>query len=220
MPPRFVDLSHELVDGMDAYPGLPAPRIGAHLDQEQSRSHYEGDEFYLGTVAMPGNVGTYLDAPFHRFPDADDLSQVPAERLLGLPGVAVDASGAQDRKLDPQLPPGIDGAAVLIRTGWDARWGRPGYWEPGPFLAEAFAQTLVEGNAAIVGVDFWNVDDTTTRRRPIHTSLLRAGIPIVEHLCHLDLLPPDGFRFFAPVLRIRRGASFPVRAFAEMPSDE
>ncbi|MDQ3973308.1 MAG: hypothetical protein M3276_03045 [Actinomycetota bacterium] len=67
-----------------------------------------------------------------------------------------------------------------------------------------------------LGVDFWNVDDTTTRRRPVHTLLLRAGVLIVEHLCNLAVLPDDGFRFFAPVLRVRQGASFPVRAFVEL----
>jgi kynurenine formamidase len=44
--------------------------------------------------------------------------------------------------------------------------------------------------------------------------LLAAGIPIVEHLCALDQLPADGFRFFAVPPAIRGGTSFPVRAFA------
>jgi arylformamidase len=39
---------------------------------------------------------------------------------------------------------------------------------------------------------------------------------IVEHLCNLGALPPSGFRFFAVPLRIVSGASFPVRAFAEV----
>jgi arylformamidase len=80
--PRFIDLSHELADGMAPYPGLPTPRIGPHLDHEQSRAHYDGDEFFLGKVDMPADVGTYLDSPFHRFPDREDLSQLPLERLV------------------------------------------------------------------------------------------------------------------------------------------
>jgi kynurenine formamidase len=46
---------------------------------------------------------------------------------------------------------------------------------------------------------------------------LGADIPIVEHLTNLGALPDDGFRFFAVPPRIVRGASFPVRAFAELP---
>lgn len=214
---RLIDLSHELVDGMAAYPGLPKPRIGPHLDHEQSRSHYEGDEFFLGKVEMPANIGTYLDAPFHRFPDREDLSQLTLERLVGIKGLVIDATREQSRALSPELPSeGVGGSAVLIRTGWDSRWGTEAYWKPGPYLTEDFAIRLVEAEVELVGVDFWNIDDTTTRRRPIHTRLLRAGVLVVEHLCHLDQLPQSGFRFSAPVLRIRQGASFPVRAFAEL----
>jgi arylformamidase len=129
----------------------------------------------------------------------------------------MDAGDAPSRALNPELPDTeLNGTAVLVRTGWDSRWGTQAYWEPGPYLTEDFAVRLVENKIGIVGVDFWNVDDATTRRRPIHTRLLEAGVLVVEHLCHLDRLPRRGFRFFAPVLRIERGASFPVRAFAEL----
>lgn len=216
---RYVDLSHELYDGMAPYPGLPLPRIGAHRDHEASRAHFDGEEFFLGKLDMPANVGTYIDAPFHRFRDRADLSQIPLARLVGLPGVVVDCTGAPNRELDPQLAPeGLEGAAVLVRTGWDGRWASDAYWEPGPYLSVEFADLLVQSGAALLGVDFWNADDTTTRRRPVHTRLLDAGILIVEHLCGLHDLPASGFRFSAPVVRIRQGASFPVRAFAEVPA--
>jgi arylformamidase len=61
------------------------------------------------------------------------------------------------------------------------------------------------------------VHDTTTKRWPIHTRLLDAGILLVEVLCNLDHLRVSGFRFSAPVFGIDGGASFPVRAFAEIP---
>jgi arylformamidase len=215
---RFVDLSHELYDGMAPYPGLPLPRIVAHQDHEASRPNYEGEEFFLGKLDMPANVGTYIDAPFHRFRDRADLSQIPLSKLVGLPGVVVDCTGAPNRELEPRLEQeGLQGAAVLVRTDWDARWGSDAYWEPGAHLSVGFAEFLADSGVALLGVDFWNTDDTTTRRRPIHTRLRDAGILIVEHLCRLGDLPPSGFRFSAPVVRIRQGASFPVRAFAEVP---
>jgi kynurenine formamidase len=66
-------------------------------------------------------------------------------------------------------------------------------------------------------VDCWNVDDTQDLTRRVHTGLLDAGILIVEHMTGLDQLPPSGFRFYAVPLAIEGGASFPVRAFAELP---
>ena len=217
---RLIDLSHVIEDGMPVYPGFPPPVIGALLDHESSRDRYEGKaEFFLGKVDLPGNTGTYLDTPFHRYRDGPDLAAISLERIAGLPGLIVEA---------PEKPGPIDldlsadssrGRAVLIRTSWDRRWGTEAYWEPGPFLTRDGAELLVRAEAALVGVDFANVDDTGDPSRPVHTTLLGVGIPIVEHLTGLDVLPRIGFTFSAIPPRIVRGASFPVRAFAEVPSD-
>ena len=59
-----------------------------------------------------------------------------------------------------------------------------------------------------------NIDDTRTGERPIHTVLLRAGIPIVEHLCRLDRLGSRPFRFFAVPPAVEGMGTFPVRALA------
>lgn len=214
---RFVDLSHPIEDGMAVFPGLPTPRIAAHLTHDASRDRYDDAEFFLGKVDMPANVGTYIDSPFHRFREREDLSQIPLEGIVGLVGVLVDATESDERELHPELPDDdLTGTAVLIRTGWDRRWGTESYFGPAPYLAEAFGNQLVERRVGLVGIDSWNVDDTETRRRPIHTNLLDAGIYIVEHLRGLDALPAAGFRFSAPVVAVKGGASFPVRAFAEL----
>lgn len=219
MASRFVDLSFALEDGMPSLPGvLPEARIGPILDHEASRPRYEGKaEFYLGRVDMPVNSGTYLDAPFHRHRDREDLAGLPVERLAGLAGVVVDASKEPGPVELPLPPDGVAGRAVLFRSGWDRRWGTDAYWEPDPWLSSAALGDLIDGGAALVGVDWSNVDDTTDPVRPAHTRLLQAGIPIVERLRGLEQLPSDGFRFFAVPPRITRGASFPVRAFAELP---
>jgi arylformamidase len=214
---RFVDLSFVIEDGMPALPGfLPEAVVEPILDHEASRARYQGKaEFYLGRVDMAGNTGTYVDAPFHRHRSGDDLSELALERLAGLPAVVVDgleAPGPVDIRSGAEL----GGRAVLIRTGWDHRWPDESYWFPGPFLSEGTVDRLLEDEAVLVGVDFTNVDDTSNPARPAHTRLLGAGIPIVEHLRGLDALPASPFRFFAVPPRIVRGASFPVRAFAEV----
>ena len=215
---RFVELNHPLEDGMTAYPGLPSPTIGAFLDHDASRSHYHNQaEFYLGRVDMVCNLGTYLDSPFHRHRDQADLSQVPLEKVAGVRGIVFDGTASAGRAISIECSPAdLHKRAVLIRTGWDRRWGTDAYWEPGPYLSRECVHLLVRAKPSLVGVDFWNVDDTRDPSRPAHTQLLAEGILIVEHLCNLSVLPRKGFRFFAVPLRIVRGASFPVRAFAEI----
>ena len=51
----------------------------------------------------------------------------------------------------------------------------------------------------------------------MHTALLRAGIPIVEHLTGLDALPAAGFTFTAVPPKIEGAGTFTVRAFADVP---
>ncbi len=215
---RFVELNHVLEDGMPAHPGLPGPKIGAFFDHQESASRYENKaQFYIGRVEMVGNTGTYLDSPFHRYPEGADLSRIPLEKVAGLPGIVLDAVVAPTREVTVEAAEkDLRGRAVLIRTGWDRRWGTDSYWEPGPFLSESALELFLRARAALVGVDFWNVDNTADLARPAHTRLLAAGILIVEHLADLGELPRSGFRFYAVPLRIARGASFPVRAFAEL----
>ncbi len=214
---RYIELSHVLQDGAGAYPGLPQPSIGAYLDHEQSRSRYDDKaEFYLGRIETVTNVGTYIDSPFHRFRDGEDLAAVGLSRVSDLPGIVLPADTA-GRAVSLSVPKSdLSGRAVLVRTGWDRFWGTDAYAKDAPFLAADFAALLIGAGAALVGVDFFNVDDTTDPARPVHTGLLKAGILIVENLTNLSGLPRDGFSFSAVPLRIQKGASFPVRAFARI----
>ena len=215
---KFIDLSHPIEDGMKAYPGFPPPKIQAFITREDSRSRYGGKaEFYIGRVDMVGNVGTYVDSPFHRHAKGLDLSQIPLESIAGIAGIVVDGQPSANRSIKIACSESeVADRAVLIRTGWDETWGTERYWELGPFLSDESIDLLIRSKAKLAGVDFWNIDDTENKARPAHTRLLGANIVIVEHLANLSALPRTGFRFYAVPPRIVNGASFPVRAFAEI----
>jgi kynurenine formamidase len=213
----IVDLSHVITNGMVTYKGLPGPRICDFLSREQSAASYDdGSTFQIGRIDMVANTGTYVDVPSHRFADGRDLSEMAVEAFADLPallvrqpfkdGLAVDA----DRFAELE----VRGKAVLVATGWDRHWGSDAYYHDHSFLTFAAAQRLVEGGAALVGIDSHNIDDTRVRARPVHTALLGAGIPICEHLTGLDRLPDSGFRFSAVPPKVRGMGTFPVRAYA------
>jgi kynurenine formamidase len=214
----FVDLSHTIEDGMITYPGLPAPRISTYLSFEASRTSYGPQtEFQIGRIDLVANTGTYLDAPAHRFVGAPDLADLPLERLADLPICLVRPSlGPDERAIGPQAFAGLElaGRAVLIHTGWDRHWGTDAYLSGNPFLTGPAAEMIANAGAALVGIDSLNVDDTGDPARPAHTAILRAHIPLVEHLCRLDAVPPSGGCFFAVPVKVRGMATFPVRAFA------
>jgi kynurenine formamidase len=214
--PTIVDLSHVLADGTVTYPGLPAPVISDHLSRADSHARYApGYEFQIGHIDMVSNTGTYLDTPFHRFPDGHDLAGLDPARVADVPGVIVDAGAEQE--IGPASLDGVEvaGRAVLFRTGWSRHWGSPEYGsQDNPYLATATASWLVEEGAAVVGIDSLNIDGTRNGERPIHTILLEAGIPIIEHLCALDEVGDRPFRFFAVPPAITGMGTFPVRALA------
>jgi kynurenine formamidase len=216
---RFIDLSHTIESGMITYRGLPAPLICDHLSREQSRSIYApGTEFQIGRIEMVSNTGTYLDAPFHRYADGIDLDGLPLESISDLPGVVVRVARSESRAIDRAHFGAIEvrGHAVLVNTGWDRHWRTDQYFEGFPFLTEQAAMYLRDAGATLVGIDSHNIDDTTAGTRPVHTTLLRAGIPIVEHMTNLGTLPLRGFHFSAVPPKITGMGSFPVRAHARL----
>jgi arylformamidase len=213
---RLVDLSHVIEHGMVTYKGLPAPQICDYWTREGSASSYDdGASFQIGRIDMVANTGTYVDSPFHRFADGADLAELDLEQLAALPGLVV-RSPLTAIDADAFEPLDVAGKAVLVHTGWDRHWRTDDYFSGHPFLTEAAARLLAGKGARLVGIDSYNIDDTSGRSRPVHTILLGAGIPICEHMTGLGALPEAGFRFTAVPPKVAGMGTFPVRAFAEL----
>jgi arylformamidase len=214
---QLIDLSHAIEHGLITYKGLPAPIICDFLSREQSKENYApGTQFQIGKIEMVANTGTYLDSPFHRYEDGQDLSELELTSLANLEGKVLRAKGKEQRAIEIGDIGNLDlkDKAVLIHTGWDVHWRTDGYFEGHPFLTKNAAQLLADQGAALVGIDSYNIDDTADLSRPAHSILLGAEIPIVEHMCNLDQLPDNAFRFFAVPVKVKGMGTFPVRAFA------
>lgn len=214
---KIIDVSHTIHDGMITYKGLPPPVISDHLSREDARKRYAaGTEFQIGKIEMVANTGTYLDSPFHRYPDGIDLSGLELESVANLSAVVVRLTD-HPRSIGASVFENLElnNKALLIHTGWDRHWRKEEYSSGNhPFLTAAAADLLVAAKVTLVGIDSFNIDDTSGGERPVHSKLLAHGIPIVEHLCGLGELPDNGFRFFAVPVKVKGMGSFPVRAFA------
>jgi len=218
---EIVDVCHTIDEGMITYRGLPPPVISDHLTRERSREIYApGTEFHIGKIEMVANTGTYLDSPFHRYPAGTDLAGLSLYSLANLEGVVIRREVDAPRAITAAALADYDveGRAVLFQTNWDLRWRTEAYSDgTHPFITADAAELLVAKGAALVGIDSYNIDDTSDGARPAHSILLAHEIPIVEHLCGLRELPETGFRFFAVPVKIRKFGTFPVRAFGIVP---
>ncbi|MFF1571846.1 cyclase family protein [Leifsonia sp. NPDC058292] len=218
---RIVDLSHRIRAGLITYPGLPAPTVTPHLTREASRDKYApGTEFAMDIVTMIGNTGTYLDSPYHRYPDGGDLASLDLATLVGLRAEVFHLTDAVSRGIPASVfyDRTLAGSAVLLHTGWDKHFGTPAYATGAPYLTEEGALHLVAAGVTLVGIDSLNIDDTESGgERPAHSALLAAGVHVVEHLTDLGELPAQGARFSAAPPAFEGFGTFPVRAYAELP---
>lgn len=215
----LIDLSHTIEHGLVTYKGLPAPIICDYLSRENSKQFYaEGTEFQIGKIEMVTNTGTYIDCPFHRFENGKDLSEVGLECFTDLDAIVISVPFSETLEITEEHLKNheIRNRAVLIHTGWDINWNTEEYYENHPYLTESAAKYLKDCSVKLVGIDSHNIDNTLGKLRPVHTTLLRAEILIVEHLCNLYLLPKDGFTFSAIPPKFKGVGTFPVRAMAKL----
>jgi len=221
---RLVDLSHTIREGLVTYPGVPSPVITPHLTREEAVALYApGTTFVMDIVSLPGNTGTYLDTAFHRYEGDADLAALRLETLVDLPVEVFHLTDARERGIPASVfrDRDVRGAAVLLHTGADERFGTPDYAVDAPFLSEDGVRYLTEQGVALVGIDAINLDDTSPEargERPAHSTFLAAGIHVVEHLTNLGALPPSGASLTVVPPKIEGFGTFPVRAFAKVPA--
>jgi arylformamidase len=213
---RHIDLSHIIEDGMITYKGLPAPLICDFMSREESKAKYEpGTQFVITKIEMVANTGTYIDSPFHRYAEGLDISELSLADLAQIECVVIRVDQSV-LSIGPDHFENVDfrDRAVLVHTGWARYWRTDAYFENHAHLTEKAALKLVEGGARVVGIDSYNIDSIATGARPVHSVLLRRGIPIIEHMCNLDAVPERGAFLTAAPVAVKGMGSFPVRAFA------
>jgi kynurenine formamidase len=187
--------------------------------------------------------GTHLDAPVHFHEGGSTTERVPLARLIA-PAVVVDVSEACAQDADYTVSVAdlerfeathgriADGAALLLKTGFGARWpDRARYLgtaERGaaavaklrfPGLAPAAARWLVANRRlAAVGIDTASIDPGRSTQFESHQILFAAEIPAFENLAHLDQVPSTGATLIALPMKIAGGSGGPLRAVAILPA--
>ena len=189
---------------------------------------------YANQWTFAEHSGTHLDVPAHFFANGRTVDQIPLEELI-LPAVVIDIS---DRAaIDPDTTVAVsdirdfesavgripDGAAVLMRSGWDRRIGDQARFHnigsdgrmhtPG-WSAEATDWLLTNRDVRCLGVDALTLDATHSLEFPVHRLLLGEDRVGLEILTHLENLPPIGATLIIGVVPFEKGSGAPGRFFA------
>ena len=150
---------------------------------------------------MVGNTGTYLDVPVPPVRRRWATSPTSTWHACRRAGRARRRRAEGPTGLDALAGLDVAGRAVLVRTGGTGTSARPSTRTPRhPYLGTDAAEALAAAGAAVVGIDSINIDGTRTGERPVHTALLGAGVPVIEHLTGLD-------RASRRVVHVHRGAA-------------
>lgn len=221
----WVDLSHTLEEDVPAWP--THARFGRTLHESQDL----GDVATHYGLTLSEHTGTHIDAPLHFVPEGPagyGTDRIPLNRLAGR-AATIEATdlGPGDllgpdriRAWESENGALETGDGVLVRYGWDGRWGtgRDGrrFLEDWPGLGGPAAEYLVSKGVAFVGCDTMAVDAAGSEDNPAHHALLGNEVYVVENLKNLSLLPPFAF-FMAFPLKIKGGSGSPVRAVALVP---
>ncbi|WP_018248790.1 cyclase family protein [Orenia marismortui] len=224
---KFIDLSHYFEDNM---PGFKmknedgtytkyTAEIKPFLTHEESKPKYQGKaSFEITEILFQTSLGTYLDSPYHRYPEGRDISEIKIDEVI-LSGVVIDVRGKNEfESIGVDIIPNdlkLEGKAVLFNFGWDKYWGEDKYHSY-PYISEELIEYLINEGVRLVGVDTLNIDSSRKMNRPAHTLLLKNEIFIVENLTGLEELHGEKFRFFAVPLKAKNVAALSIRAFAEI----
>lgn len=207
--------------------------------EEISRYDDRGPAWYWNNIHTGEHTGTHFDAPTHWVTgkDLDDVSQVPAGRLIG-PAVVIDKTA--DVQANPdycltvadiqaweaengKIPAG---AWVLYRTGWSQFGGDPAAFanadDNGPHTPgvtpEAARYLAEETDILGLGVETVGTDAggafAFDPPFPCHSMFLGANKYGITQLRNLDKLPATGAIVVAAPLPIVNGSGSPCRVLA------
>lgn len=207
MPTR--DLTHPLSSATPVYPGDPPIRVDPHATMA-------ADGYRVAAARLGSHAGTHVDAPAHTEPDGATLDSFPVDRFsLAARLATVDVGpggvvGPADLPAAGDLSADVD--ALVVRTGWAARWDEGRYWTDHPTLAPAAAERLAAAGLD-VALDLPS-PDPGAGDLPAHRVLLGADRLVLENLTNLEDLPRE-FRLRALPLALADADGAPVRAVAE-----
>lgn len=224
---KLIDLSVDIYQGMNVYPGHLKTVIFQHVTHEETAPRFEGEFSFQTTGFMMNDNGpTHVDAFSHLdpAPDAQTIDQMDLDLFYG-DAICIDVS-----HIGPAVdiePADLDEA--VARSGQELRRGdilllytatfnrykdTPEYLSQFPGLGESGSQWIVDKGVKTFGVDTPTPDNPTSKSYPCHMMCRRNRMTHYENLCNLDQVVGKRFTFVGFPLKLRGSHGGPTRAVA------
>ncbi len=213
---RLIELSHVL-EPRGGNRKLTLKRIGAD-EVNPNVIRKKGQWYIMHEINMVSHIGTHIEAPYHIFPDKEDVADIAIENLVGS-GVCLSFLGCPSNHLltleevEEEANDVIKGDLVFCRYGYDKYYGTDDYASAPRFTSEAL-QWLADREIKLLGIEASGVELPKDEEHTNHKILLSRGIPLVENVANLGELPQRRFEVFVLPIRIKGLESFPVAIVA------
>jgi arylformamidase len=213
---RIVDLTLPVVTGMAGIPTIPlydkypvkVQAVTVVNDEQRALLARAGVDYLLEApvtgvmntvLTLNTHIGTHIDAPRHFYADGDAVDELALDCLAMREAVVLDVSGkpagagvtAEDLERTGVRPQ--PGQIAVIKTLWtDRAWGTPEFWAETIHLEPSVSEWTTARGVVAVAMDcfpekpFWRMTLTPAERGANHKRWLKAGIPMIQLLTHLD----------------------------------
>jgi arylformamidase len=207
MMTKIYDISVSIAQDLPVWPGDPQVIL------ERTSNLEAGDEANVTFLRMSAHTGTHLDAPNHFLSNGITIDEINPEVLIGPAQVVAipdNCSRITSRIISGlSLITGVE--RILFKTINSSFWEKnAGFQKDFTAITADGAQSLVEKNLKIIGVDYLSIspyDDTATP----HQIFLRAGVIILEGI-NLAHVPEGIYELICLPLKIKGADGAPARA--------
>ncbi len=158
MPVRRWDLNGPIYNGMWHYNQAGIDPVTIPETEIERRSSIEEHGFEMWKLGFSAHTGTYLETAAHEVPGRPSIDQVDLDRFFRPAKIVrVPTKGPREYIYPDELaagaPPIDDGDAVLIDSGWGARWRDANFIQDTPCYHPSCLDWLMEQPMSIWGVD-------------------------------------------------------------------
>ncbi|MBF8294614.1 MAG: hypothetical protein HW389_1159 [Bacteroidetes bacterium] len=201
---NVVDLTHPISTELPVYfPWHPK------TDLEQTAT-YQNNRCEVRRLSIGTHSGTHIDAPSHVFEGKPTLDQYdPA--LWYVDAQVLDFTprepGEEITKDEIEKKFRKKGVGVLLKTGWDVRFGQKDYYATYPPISNEAAEYLVTMEIPVLAAD-------TPFTLDVHYIILKHGIPLITNLNNTARLTEGMIKLIAAPLLIKGGDGAPARVLA------
>lgn len=197
---KFIDISLPIKEGMTVWPG----------DINFARKELRGSSVN-SNLTISTHTGTHIDAPKHFLFNGGSVDKIALDKLIGQVRVISVSANVLIEPKDFARYPLRAHDKIIFKTRNSALLRSKKFISDYVSLSLESAKLLAKKKIDLVGIDYYGIEAKGSPGHPVHKTLLKAGIVIVEGL-NLSKVHAGVYKFAALPLRLIGADGSPARA--------